>query len=267
MRLQTHEASPTYELLGKQKAPEIRFLKAAIMKQEEYVEQSPKEVGWMGYAEKINNLLYIVKDVFLLPQEVTGVKTDIDPEIWFKLDDELSEKKLKTVRFWGHSHVKMGVSASGTDAATMGTLSLGTDWFIRAIANKMGEMSVSLFDYANDIAFHDCPWSLPEDKQRAELKSTIAEELEELVRDKPVVIVKKSGWEGSTGWHGRSIPSVNNSPVRKFYDVDKGELVEIKSDGHLKHLLERANKKSGKDSPEGLILDWFGEPGNLLQGT
>ena len=73
------------------------------------------------------------------------------------------------MKCWGHSHVNMGVFASGQDDTQMNVFKdAGHDFFIRVIANKKGEMEFTFYNYATGIIYKDTPWAILRSQQNAD---------------------------------------------------------------------------------------------------
>jgi hypothetical protein len=108
---------------------------------------------------------FYIDEIFVPEQEVTGVETDPTDEGQFKVMNELAEmgeegmKKIERLRFWGHSHVYMGTSPSGTDENTpLNYERLGLPWFIRGIFNKHGRAEFTVYLFEEGHRFVDAPW-------------------------------------------------------------------------------------------------------------
>ena len=73
------------------------------------------EVGWHGTVTRIKDDEFIIEDIFVYPQEVTGSTATTDQNAYsdwlYSLDDDTFNK----LRMQGHSHVNMGVNPSGVD--------------------------------------------------------------------------------------------------------------------------------------------------------
>ncbi len=129
------------------------------------VETAPKEVGWLGTVDRLPSGNFYIDEVFVPAQEVTGSETDPTDEGQFDVMSELVEqgeegmKKIERLRFWGHSHVHMGTSASGTDENTpLNYQRLGLPWFIRGIFNKLGRAEFTVYLFHEGHRFLDVPW-------------------------------------------------------------------------------------------------------------
>lgn len=132
-----------------------------------YVEIGPLEVGWQGTVSRTPKGDFIIEKTYLLDQDVTGVETELSADARFKLAFELSEKgddgidEANRMRFWGHSHVRMGTGPSGTDERTMEQFEReGCPWYVRGIFNKLGRGSFTIFLYEQGFRINDAPWAV-----------------------------------------------------------------------------------------------------------
>ncbi len=132
----------------------IVFSRLAYDKQNYFIAHCDKEISWLGLVEETEKEFY-VEDVILFQQEVSGAQTEIKEEDIAKFFEELIEEHgedsalnefLPKLKFWGHSHVNMGVSPSGTDDTTLKYMFRPEmDFFIRVIANKKGDLKADLY--------------------------------------------------------------------------------------------------------------------------
>lgn len=153
----------------------------ALHKMEKYVDCSTQEVGWLGFVKEVPEKPhhYNLYDVILFEQKVTMAETDISPEAMAKVAEKLvqegKEDLLNDMRFWGHSHVHMGVTPSGQDDKQMQEDNWGGfPWAIRAILNKKGAMEVSLYLYNENLSVKDIKWCIKYDLQNEDNKKIVA---------------------------------------------------------------------------------------------
>lgn len=149
-------------------APEILFTPVALKWIKAMVECHDGEVGFMGLVNEINGS-YVITEIFY-PKHclVTSTTCEISPEgeveIAQKLIDANRIDDVAKVRFWGHSHHTMGTTPSGQDdTQALEKMKNNGAYFIRAICNKEGELSVSFFDHARQIKFENIKWSVHND--------------------------------------------------------------------------------------------------------
>ncbi len=163
--LRPHRSSPRAELLIK--SPRVLITPDAYKRMCLYIEIAPKEVGWLGTVKRLGNGDFLIEEVFLVEQEVTGVETELSVEGREKLVLELLEggdaglDKSNTLHFWGHSHVRMSTGPSGTDENTM--VQFGTEghpYYIRGIFTKLGRGEFTLYLYDKGYRVLDAPWAV-----------------------------------------------------------------------------------------------------------
>lgn len=146
------ECSVLYE----QETPRIFATPLALYKMRYYIDNTDKEIGWLGYVSKLSDNQYLIEDVFLLKQKVHSATTEIDAEALAKLATDLIKQGeegmtlYNKIRMWGHSHVNMSTGASGQDDRQMDEFAT-SDFYIRLIGNKRGEWNVCLYDYVQNI--------------------------------------------------------------------------------------------------------------------
>jgi hypothetical protein len=103
------------------------------------------EVGWHGSVIR-NNDDFIIEDIFVYPQEVTGATVNTDQELYtdwlYELDDEVFDK----LRMHGHSHCNMSVSPSGVDSHHREQI----------IEQLDGDMFYIFMIWNKSLSVHDC---------------------------------------------------------------------------------------------------------------
>jgi len=165
--LKPHYSHTRAELLYDPPTPTVYISPDAYKRMCLYVELAPKEVGWLGTISKRANGDFFIEEVFLVEQEVTSVETELSVEGSEKLVLELLEggdpglDKANKLHFWGHSHVRMGTSPSGTDESTMMRFSReGHEYYVRGIFNKMGRGCFDVYYYQEGYRLLDVPWAV-----------------------------------------------------------------------------------------------------------
>ena len=167
------------------------------------------EVGWYGLVEWQKPDIFKVKDLYLLKQEVTGTFTEIDAMDLCNLEDRLEKAGLLKedtfdttgLYLWGHSHVNMCPSPSGTDTDTMKKICERSKppFFIRLIQNKKGDRTVTLYiEDKNSLVqeyalIYNVPWVETEDLGEDDVREELRKEINDKVQSKyvaPDVTVK-----------------------------------------------------------------------------
>jgi hypothetical protein len=120
------------------------------------VDKARKEIGWLGLVDTLPNGDYLITDIYVPEQTVSGTETDISTEAMAALAMELIEdnKDPSKLFYWGHSHVNMGVSPSGQDEEQVDEYLEDCDIFIRGIYNKKGESKVDVYNKNERVVFN-----------------------------------------------------------------------------------------------------------------
>lgn len=206
-----------------------------------YVKIGSKEVGWMGTLldEREEKDEFFLKDVFLAEQEVSAVTTNLTPDGVAEMMNELmllpdAMEVCNNLKFWGHSHVNMGVGPSAQDKETVVDLRGDTtDYFLRGIFNKKGEVKFTLFLYDRNVVIDDIDWFVEED-QLTDLEAEIKKEFDEKVSEAAPTYVYHQGGHtygnsynnhygntyGANRWtQGQHNRTVNTPGVRRWNHV------------------------------------------------
>ena len=139
------------------KSPIVFFSDFAWAQLWNIVDICEKEVGWFGLVEELEGGNYMIEELFVPEQEVSGTTTDIEPEDLAKLVEQLESegKDSSKLRYWGHSHVNMDVRPSGTDEDQIEEYLDHCEWFIRGIHNKKRSSKVDVYNVEAGLV-HQC---------------------------------------------------------------------------------------------------------------
>ena len=138
----------------------IFFTEGAWMKMQALVREFEKEVAWHGVAfrgEDAEKDEYIIKDILVYPQKVTGASVEMDTEEYAKwIEENIDDERFFNIRMQGHSHVNMGVTPSSVDLthqeAILDQLSDNL-FYIFMIWNKKGDSNIKIYDLAKNVLF------------------------------------------------------------------------------------------------------------------
>lgn len=138
----------------------IFFTEEAWMKMQALVREFEKEVAWHGVAfrgEDAEKDEYIIKDILVYPQKVTGASVEMDTEEYAKwIEENIEDERFFDIRMQGHSHVNMGVTPSSVDLthqeAILDQLS-DKLFYIFMIWNKKGDSNIKIYDLAKNVLF------------------------------------------------------------------------------------------------------------------
>lgn len=146
--------------------PTVFITSNAYIKMRMLVDKSDKEVGWYGIVDVLPGLeaTYIIEDIVVYPQKVTGSTVEQDEDRMFKFEMSLTTEQVNHKRFHGHSHVNMSTGPSGVDENFyQELLSQVNDYFIITITNKRNEYTTRFYDMRNNILYTDVPIHLIQD--------------------------------------------------------------------------------------------------------
>lgn len=137
----------------------ILFTPEAYLKMLTLVNNSSKEIGWHGVISVKDNKkvrVFTVEDILVFPQTVTGVTVQTDDTEYAQWLMKFDTPTYNKIRMQGHSHVNMSTTPSCTDLTYYQNIldTLGDDdYYIFMIINKKMDMTILIYDYANNIIF------------------------------------------------------------------------------------------------------------------
>jgi len=116
------------------------------------------EVAWHGLAVRKAKNEFVIEDIFVYPQEVTGSTVNTDQGRYTKWLYEFDDDSFNKIRMQGHSHCNMGVSPSGVDNGHREKIleQLDADMFyIFMVWNKSLKTHTMIYDMENNILYDD----------------------------------------------------------------------------------------------------------------
>lgn len=155
LRLDLQEAVNKYTEQNHLEEPKVYITAEAYTKMRKLVDDTTTEIGWYGIVEEHEDInSYLIKDIIVYPQTVTGATCEQDDDKMFDFEMSLTDEQVNHKRFHGHSHVNMGVTPSGVDENFyLDLLSQVTDYFIITIQNKRGDATIRFYDVRNNIVY------------------------------------------------------------------------------------------------------------------
>lgn len=197
--------------------PNIFITPGAYVKMRKLVDDTSTEIGWYGTVTKCPGLneVYVIEDILVYPQRVTGATCVQDDDKIFEFEMSLTTDQVNTKRFHGHSHVNMGVTPSGVDEQFyQDILSQVNDYFIIAITNKRNDYTVRFYDMRNNILYSDLPIRVLEDSGNA-LDVWYERVKTKLTEPEPVVQKK-----GSLDWYNTAYREQHKYDPYDDYEAD-----------------------------------------------
>ena len=191
---------PTKLSITKDEMPTVMVSDTADRKMRALVQQCNEEIAWHGtvdYDHETNT--YTIDDIFVFPQEVTGVTAvskDGDYEQWLM---ELPNEVFSRLRFHGHSHVNMGVTPSITDTTYQDTLlSMVDDFYLFAIINKRDDYNIWVYNKQMNIMYEK--EDINYDAEVAQLAAWVHTEMTAKVSKRAAVIGYTTVLDKPIGW-------------------------------------------------------------------
>ena len=140
--------------------PTVYITMEAHTKMRMLVDETTTEIGWYGIVTKCPGLeaTYIIEDIIVYPQKVTGATCEQDDDKMFEFEISLTTEQVNHKRFQGHSHVNMGVTPSGVDEQFYtDLLTQVEDYFIIMVTNKKGDTYIRFYDVEHNIVYSNVP--------------------------------------------------------------------------------------------------------------
>lgn len=134
----------------------LLFTEIAWLKMQTLIREFNNEVAWHGIAMRGDDDDYIISDILVYPQEVTGATVTTDQEkyqMWLMSHDD---DVFNNIRMQGHSHVNMQVTPSGVDTSLYDRILEQLDdtmFYIFLIYNKRGDKTIKIYDMAKNVMF------------------------------------------------------------------------------------------------------------------
>lgn len=140
----------------------VYFTAEAWAKMAMLIKEFDKEIAWHGVASRVDDDSkneYVISDILVYPQEVTGASVEMDTEkyaIWIM--ENADDERFDNIRMQGHSHVNMSTTPSSVDLNHQEEIlnMLGdSDFYIFMIWNKSFISNVKVYDMKKNILFEN----------------------------------------------------------------------------------------------------------------
>lgn len=153
----SYTKSFTYEDKENSKAT-VWFEPAAFAKMLVLVHRFSDEVAWHGVIRRTARDTFVVSDILVYPQEVTGSTVTTDQERYQKWMIELDDEVFNAMHYQGHSHVNMGVTPSPVDEAFYESILAqlnADDWYVFMVINKRMEVYIKIYDMKSNTLYEN----------------------------------------------------------------------------------------------------------------
>lgn len=193
----------------------VFFSEIAWLKMQTLIREFSDEVAWHGIARRGDDESkdeYIISDILVYPQEVTGSTVTTDQNKYEEWLMQHPDEVFNNIRMQGHSHVNMSVSPSAVDTALYDSIlaQLTDDMFyIFLIYNKRGEKMYKVYDLKKNVLF-----------ETADVDVQIMDDgtgIERFLKDAKELVEKKTYY--NTYYAKKDDAKVNASPSNKADSV------------------------------------------------
>jgi len=116
------------------------------------------EVAWHGIVSRLGDAEFLIEDIIVYPQEVTGSTVNTDQGAYTQWLYDLEDEVFNKVRMQGHSHCNMGVLPSGVDDNHRSKIlaQLEPDMFyIFMIFNRSLSIHTLIYDMQRNVLYED----------------------------------------------------------------------------------------------------------------
>lgn len=209
------------------KMPVVVFTAEAWLKIQTLINGTGDEIGWHGVVKRTENNTFIVTDILVYPQVVSGSNITTDQEKYQNWLMEQPDEIFNNIRYQGHSHVYFQADPSVTDwylyERILQTLRK-TDYYIFMIINKRQELFMMIYDMAQNVIF-----------EKGDISVTIA------LRNNTSL----------TAWHNEQTKQVTkNNIITVYSNYGVGQTAQTKLNDKKKLTTTEKNTGAGKRKPK-----------------
>lgn len=134
----------------------VRFTTKAWIKTLSLVHGFDSEVAWHGVVERKDDTTFVITDILVYPQVVTGVTANTDQEAYDAWKMALDDDTYNHLHMQGHSHVRMSTTPSTVDLqywSQIVTQMNDDQFYIFMIWNKDLECTVRVYDLPSNALY------------------------------------------------------------------------------------------------------------------
>lgn len=140
----------------------VYFTPEAWAKMVMLVKEFDKEVAWHGVASRTDDESaneYVISDILVYPQTVSGASVEMDTEEYAKwIMENAEDERFNNIQMQGHSHVNMAPNPSSVDLNHQEEIlnMLGAeDFYIFMIWNKSFVSNNKVYDLKKNVLFEN----------------------------------------------------------------------------------------------------------------
>lgn len=137
----------------------ILFTPTAYAKMISLIMKYDSEIAWHGIGKRLDGAKFLISDIVVYPQTVSGGNVEMDTEEYAKwIIKNIDDERFDHIIMQGHSHVDFSTKPSSVDLNHQESiLSQLTDdmYYIFLIWNKKLEHTTSIYDLQNNVLYED----------------------------------------------------------------------------------------------------------------
>lgn len=136
----------------------IIFTPSAYIKMLTLLREFSDEVAWHGIVDRHGDDGFVISDILVYPQEVTGSTVNTDQEEYTKWMNAIPMDTFNRMHMQGHSHVNMQVNPSAVDLNHQESIVSqlhGDHFYIFMIWNKRLEHNIKVYDFRENTLYED----------------------------------------------------------------------------------------------------------------
>jgi hypothetical protein len=136
----------------------VYYTSGAYVKMLKLLQNFSSEVGWHGLIRRLSPSEFLIYDILMFKQTVTGSTVNTDDEEYVKFMMNLTEEQANNMYFYGHSHVNMATTPSTVDINYQKNIvsSLnGKGFYLFQIWNKSLASTSILYDFESGLLYED----------------------------------------------------------------------------------------------------------------
>ena len=190
------------------------FMEKAWLKMVALIREFDKEVAWHGVAKRgadPEKDEYIIYDIMVYPQEVTGATVNTDQVAYATWIMKHEDEVFNNIRMQGHSHVNMSTTPSCVDITHQEKILEQFEedtFYIFLIWNKRNERTIKIYDMSKNVLF-----------DTSDISVKIIEDdtgIESFIRGAKELVKEKSAYNYSGGkqsYNGYNYPYRGDTPA------------------------------------------------------
>lgn len=226
----------------------VYFTAVAWSKMIAVINEFDKEVAWHGLSRRLEpedgKQAYLIYDIIVYPQEVTGATVNTDQEEYEEWLDGFDDEIFYAIKMQGHSHVNMGVTPSAVDMEHKENIIRqlkGDMFYIFMIWNKQFKRNVTIYDTGTNVMYDDSDVEVKLYDENGGLDEFIA---------KAKTLVKNKTFSVTNGVYSSAGVKKDSKTETKTATLKKKDSKEEKKTGETKQKMSYSTFRWGEDDDD-----------------